>query len=238
MVGNRAGALRSCSVLKSEDMSLIPCPGCGKKISDKARMCPNCGHAVVSADRVPEPDPLSVVVPEPVTERTAVLSETGSPPRQTTPPPSVSRGSGVVRFAVIGIAALGGLVAGYFFFRSSGPEITPTEQTSYVAPAPAPDPHAGQHYDPVTQQWSDNRPDDGRYPQTRTRKLVPADVAGLSSAELKIMRNEIFARHGYAFQTADMRDYFGRQPWYTSRSRSVSLSQIEQYNVQFIKRHE
>ena len=107
-----------------------------------------------------------------------------------------------------------------------------------MAPAPAPDPHAGQHYDPVTQQWSDNRPDDGRYPQTRTRKLVPADVAGLSSAELKIMRNEIFARHGYAFQTADMRDYFGRQPWYTSRSRSVSLSQIEQYNVQFIKRHE
>jgi len=164
MVGNRAGALRSCSVLKSEDMSLIPCPGCGKKISDKARMCPNCGHAVVSADRVPEPDPLSVVVPEPVPERTAVLSETGSPPRQTTPPPSVSRGSGAVRFAVIGIAALGGLVAGYFFFRSSGPEITPTEQTSYVAPAPAPDPHAGQHYDPVTQQWSDNRPDDGRYP--------------------------------------------------------------------------
>ena len=86
-------------------------------------MCPNCGRAVVSADRVPEPDPLSVVVPEPVPERTAVLSETVSPPRQTTPPPSVSRGSGAVRFAVIGIAALGGLVAGYFFFRSSGPDV-------------------------------------------------------------------------------------------------------------------
>lgn len=28
-------------------MELIECPSCGKQISDKAIVCPNCGHLIV-----------------------------------------------------------------------------------------------------------------------------------------------------------------------------------------------
>lgn len=28
-------------------MELIECPSCGKQISDKAIVCPNCGHPIV-----------------------------------------------------------------------------------------------------------------------------------------------------------------------------------------------
>lgn len=78
----------------------------------------------------------------------------------------------------------------------------------------------------------------GVWPFTSTRKLTYSDVAGLTAWELKIMRNEIYARHGYIFKTAEMKDYFRRQPWYSPVSSSVRLSKTEEYNVAFIKRYE
>ena len=57
----------------------------------------------------------------------------------------------------------------------------------------------------------------------------------MSAWKKKIMRNEIYARHGYIFQTRDMIEYFNAQPWYTPRTRNVRLSEIETYNVQLIK---
>jgi curli biogenesis system outer membrane secretion channel CsgG len=76
-----------------------------------------------------------------------------------------------------------------------------------------------------------------RYPEASQRALSAAELAPLSKAELKLMRNEIYARHGYIFQTKDMRDYFSRQPWYTPRQRAVEqfFSLIEQNNVMLIK---
>ncbi len=75
----------------------------------------------------------------------------------------------------------------------------------------------------------------GRWPFTSTRYLDPSELYGMSAWDKKIMRNEIYARHGYIFQTNDMINYFNSQPWYTPISKNVSLSKIEQYNVQLIK---
>lgn len=48
-------------------------------------------------------------------------------------------------------------------------------------------------------------------------KVVRYDYEELltkKSFELKIIRNEIFARHGYIFKSQDLADYFGKQNWY------------------------
>lgn len=76
-----------------------------------------------------------------------------------------------------------------------------------------------------------------RYPEASQRALSAAELATLSKAELKLMRNEVYARHGYIFQSKDMRDYFSRQPWYAPRHRAVEqfFSLIEQNNVMLIK---
>ena len=70
--------------------------------------------------------------------------------------------------------------------------------------------------------------------------LTEYDLQGLSKYELKIMRNWIFARHGYIFQSDDMKAFFSAQPWYTPRYNDVTpyLSDIEIKNIDFIKRHE
>lgn len=79
---------------------------------------------------------------------------------------------------------------------------------------------------------------EGKYPFTSLRKVTYSDIADLTPSERRVMRNEIFARHGYIFQSADLRNYFKQQEWYRARSRSVQLSSIEKYNVAFIKQYE
>ena len=61
-----------------------------------------------------------------------------------------------------------------------------------------------------------------------------------SKDDLKIMRNEIFARHGFIFQTNDMKTYFQNQNWYTPRHNDVNsmLTDIEKRNIQLIQRYE
>lgn len=66
-----------------------------------------------------------------------------------------------------------------------------------------------------------------------------ADIAGLSKRELRLARNEIYARHGYIFKSPDLQAYFNSQAWYTpDSSYNGSLSPVEQYNVNFIKSFE
>jgi len=72
-----------------------------------------------------------------------------------------------------------------------------------------------------------------RYPEASTRALTEAELAQRSTAELVVMRNEIFAARGYIFQTAGMRDYFAARRWYAPASEDVTaaLTDIERENI-------
>jgi hypothetical protein len=54
------------------------------------------------------------------------------------------------------------------------------------------------------------------------------------------MRNEIYARHGYVFNSADLKKYFGSQSWYKpiNNNAAVKLSNIEALNVDILKSNE
>lgn len=58
-----------------------------------------------------------------------------------------------------------------------------------------------------------------------------------SKEELRLMRNEILARHGYNFQSKDLKDYFGQKSWYkpAKNNSGIKLNIIEQTNVELIK---
>lgn len=62
-------------------------------------------------------------------------------------------------------------------------------------------------------------------------RLLPKDV-------LKMMRCEIYARHGDTFTEAEVQDYFNAQPWYKKSVKVVVLTDIERFNVAFIKQIE
>ena len=78
----------------------------------------------------------------------------------------------------------------------------------------------------------------GMFPWASTDRINPGDLQGYTTWQLKIMRNEIYARHGYIFDTQDMKNYFERQGWYRPVSRKVNLTAIEQQNVRVIQQVE
>lgn len=79
--------------------------------------------------------------------------------------------------------------------------------------------------------------DDNPYSWLSDRLATDDDVRGKTKQDLKIMRNAIFAMHGYIFQTKEMREYFQQQNWYEPMKSDVSseLTSIEQKNVAFLK---
>ena len=78
----------------------------------------------------------------------------------------------------------------------------------------------------------------GDYSFASLIKLTKDDLMGFTKAELRIMRNEIYARHGYIFDSKDLRDYFMKKEWYRPLTKNVKLNAIEKYNVDLIKRYE
>lgn len=80
----------------------------------------------------------------------------------------------------------------------------------------------------------------GEYPQASLRMLTSEDVNNMYKEELRQMRNEIYARHGYSFKLREMRALFDREDWYMPVSTDVrnKLSTIEVKNEKLIKNFE
>ena len=73
-----------------------------------------------------------------------------------------------------------------------------------------------------------------------TTKLNENDVKNLKKLELEIIRNTIFARHGYTFKKKTYRQFFDPVAWYVpvSNDVSASLSDLEEGNITLLKRFE
>lgn len=80
----------------------------------------------------------------------------------------------------------------------------------------------------------------GRYPQTSTRPLSRADLAGKSREELRLMRNEIYARYGLIFVSPELKAHFASEKRYSPKLTNVDafLSPLEQDNVAHIAAEE
>jgi len=81
----------------------------------------------------------------------------------------------------------------------------------------------------------------GKYPQASRRALSIEELKGMSAKELKIMRNEIFARYGYTFIPGGTMDtYFRQQDWYRAEHKNVDsfLTELEKQNIKLIQQVE
>ena len=78
----------------------------------------------------------------------------------------------------------------------------------------------------------------GNFPDTKFDILSPDKLDKYSLHDLKIMRNEIFARYGYKFKVGGQMDkYFQDQDWYSADTNSVNdfLANIEKKNIENIR---
>jgi hypothetical protein len=73
------------------------------------------------------------------------------------------------------------------------------------------------------------------FPDSDRRLLTPGDLQRLSKDDLRIARNEIFARRGRYFEAADLKVRFERFSWYVPNTWHPKLNAIEQANVTLIE---
>lgn len=85
--------------------------------------------------------------------------------------------------------------------------------------------------------------DDYILPESNSRFLTDADVAGLSLKEINYAKNEIYARHGRKFDSKELRDYFNGKDWYKGKISPKKFSdkvfnKYEKKNVSFLSQKE
>ena len=77
------------------------------------------------------------------------------------------------------------------------------------------------------------------FPNSDSAYLTDADLLGLSQEELRIAKNEIYARHGYIFQAEDLQKYFKKKSWYSPTVKGKDFddsvfNKYEKANIEFI----
>jgi hypothetical protein len=72
------------------------------------------------------------------------------------------------------------------------------------------------------------------------RRITEQMLNGLSLHELRLLRNEIYARHGRIFRTDWLSQYFWNQPWYLGNEnfKDEDLSANDKLNVETIVKYE
>lgn len=85
--------------------------------------------------------------------------------------------------------------------------------------------------------------DDFILPDAQTHRYTPEELAGLTPEELRLARNEIYARHGRRFKSEDLITYFSGKAWYHASVEADSfddlvLNQEEKENLELIRQTE
>ena len=82
--------------------------------------------------------------------------------------------------------------------------------------------------------------EDSIIPDSSSRYLSKADLLGLSKDQLRLARNEIYARHGRKFQSQELQEYFESKSWYRgtiepNQFSEDNLNAYEKENIKLIK---
>ncbi len=74
----------------------------------------------------------------------------------------------------------------------------------------------------------------------QSTSLTERMLANVSINDLRLLRNEVYARHGRPFQTPWLAEYFRAEPWYAPRQdfSDAELSATEKANIALITRRE
>ncbi|MDD4372033.1 MAG: YARHG domain-containing protein [Anaerostipes sp.] len=202
------------------------CTKCGKKIDDTSQFCPYCGAS--TSEDIEE---LGEVKQENVARVEQSQYRNQEPQMK----------SNKVPIVVLGIVLILAAVGFGFFLANQNhssdvatSEVTTKEDTSEATT------------EAVTTEATTEAPRttgaDYVFPNSNTEYLSRSQVAGLSSWDLKVARNEIFARHGYIFKNKSLQSYFESKSWYRgTRSSEISddeLNRYEKENIKLIKGYE
>jgi hypothetical protein len=80
----------------------------------------------------------------------------------------------------------------------------------------------------------------GDHPEASSTYLEVPDVENLLPEEIEMIRNEIYARHGYSFTNIKIRRIFDEKDWYIPMAIDIrdQLTEIEAHNIDLLLNYE
>lgn len=100
-----------------------------------------------------------------------------------------------------------------------------------------------EFYDETLENQKDQSDSNYILPESSTRILTDSKVKNLTKEQLRLARNEIYARHGRRFDDVELQNYFNSKSWYSGTIApddftEEMLSEIEKKNIELIKKYE
>lgn len=97
----------------------------------------------------------------------------------------------------------------------------------------------GNDYKTIEQTYRNASDEVFKY-NASVQKLTEDQLKNLRKLDLEIIRNTIFARHGYSFKRSSLRTFFEAADWYVPVSNNVDkeLTSLEKQNIALLKRME
>ncbi len=160
----------------------------------------------------------------------------------------------VIGSSILGVFIGASVIVGFMLNRSSQ-VVEPKISTSIQQPNKIQQPDTIQQSNTIQQPDTIQKPNTesqisetpkppiDNYSWLSQRLAKNADLDDKSALDLDIMRNSVFARHGYRFKTIKLQEYFDKQPWYKPKYLPQDfpdnlLSDIEIQNVEFIAKYQ
>lgn len=202
--------------------SFNACKKCGTEIFNDDVFCPNCGERVKNVS-TPSPAPKPVYAP-PVRQQ----GNNGT---------SIAL---IVLLVLLIIALIGAIIL--FIGSDRNFNSFPTRGEEVVVQAtPVP-------YIPVTAPPVTPMPQMPRMPYTEINDpyayLFPSNSSYISEdflrtrtqSEVRLILNEIYARHGYSFESREFSLYFGSKQWYIPMGKSMQACEAEFNNYERVNK--
>ena len=200
----------SCVEEKSEKI----CPACGKHADEGSMFCGECGYRF-----------------EQQIQQSSGLHTVHNRERQY----NKSENSNMTLYLIVTIVAvIAVIVASVFIFGEKPEKINVREQKVEYRTE-----EAERKEEKDAEEIADNGDDEFLLPSHK-RYLTLNDLLGRTKEEVALIRNEIYARHGYIFSTQAYAEYFGEKDWYEPNPYfdEAMFSEIERANKDFIVEYE
>lgn len=240
---------RGCGVEVAQLTEVIEkkfCASCGKLIAANAQFCNNCGHQVSKNNYVAENTNCCPNCNSPLRTGASFCGQCGfslsqQPFRKVVPAemPEMKKDSGlmVVLIVLLMVILMGSFgIIGYLYYQNNSNEtktvVTNTEETKEEKNIVVEDDTSSSNkykYSSAPYLF----PSDRRY-------ITYSDLIGKTKEEVALIRNEIYARHGYIFNKEPYKSYFESQSWYVPNPYfdDFMFNGIEKANKEFLIQYE
>lgn len=209
------------------------CTNCGAKNKDEARFCTSCGSPLNRRVNNNENTMKMHYIKEELENIEPVYEEE----------PKSNKGIKVfliTLFSIIGLSAV--CFIGYkIAIEASSPKPPVTAENKAPAKEEKKEEDSNKSNVIYGENKDESNKNNGDYilPESDSKMLTKEDISSLSKERLAYARNEIYARHGYVFNSQAYKDYFGSKPWYSEnpnfKGNESELNSFEKANVKLIK---